>query len=245
MATDALVVLNQLNEAAYLAGLFDVQVSNGAWKQIDINGTTVSTTYFHVLNPIPAPIGAYASGALNTYNLLAGNKTDNKQLFNTGVAMTALQETITRFYNSNPVPYANYRQLGDVGIGGMDIAMTIVLSGTMYQTAYYNLIKVLFDNSGNYATLGTLTHPFYNDIQNVLPVQCNVRYISGTLNFIMLDLLFLTEDINHLTKSNYKLDIQQEIGAWFIGIEDGLLGIGGAIAALQSLLSNFKGGLGL
>ena len=245
MATDALVVLNQLNEAAYLAGLFDVQVSNGAWKQLLTNGTTVSTTYFHVLNPIPAPIGAYASGAINTYNLIAGKKTDNSGLFNTGVAMTALQETISRYYNANNVPYANYRQLGDVGINGMDIALSVVLSGTMYQTAYYNLIKVLFDNSGNYAALGTLTHPFYGDIKNVLPIECKVRYISGSLNCIMLDLLFLTQDINHITKSNFKLDLQQEIGAWFIGIEDGLLGIGGAIASLQSLLSNFKGGLGL
>ena len=243
---NALTVLNQLNEAAYLAGIFDVQVSDGAWVQINKDGTTVaSTTYFHVLSPIKAPIGSYVNGALNTYNLIAGNKTDNSELFNTGVAMTELQETISRYYNANNVPYANYRQLGDVGINGQDITMSVILSGTMYQTAYHNLIRVLFDSSGNFAELGTLTHPFYGDIKNVLPITAKVRYISGAVNCIMLDILFLTQDISHLTKNNYKLNTQQEIGEWFIGIEGALLGIGGIIASLQSLLNNFKGGLGL
>lgn len=230
-----IAILNEANELAYLAGIFNWQMLDGSYT--NPNQTTVS---FHVIDTSQAPIEQYISGAINTFNLIAGNSaTDpNKGLFNTQLTSNALRENITRKYTLNRVPFANYDQPVDLGTGSQRISFSVLFVGTMYQTAMHNVVQSLFDNSSS--GLGVLNHPFYGSIQNVLPIEFNIVYNYEMLNCVICEIIFLTSDITHLNPSSLQAQtLVSEISQWYIGIQNAILSIGGTISAAKSLSSNF------
>lgn len=235
-----LSILNNANEIAYLAGLFNWQMSNASY--INPDGTTIS---FHVLDNIQIPLEQYIQGIINTFNLVSGqfgfNPSDpNKQLFNTNLGITQIRENINRKYAIYRVPLANYDILVDQGIGGQTINFTVAFAGTMYQTALQNFVQCLFNNQTE--GLGTLNHPFYNKIENVLPININNAYNFDQLNFILLQLTFLTSDISHLNPNSIKTNLASEIGTWYIGIQNAITSIAGTIAAAKTLNNNLFSG---
>jgi hypothetical protein len=228
--------INTANQLAYLAGLFNWQMVDGSYinpnKQI---------TSFHIVDNFgysQIPIEQYAQGAISAYNLIAGPSTvnPNKGLFNTNLLANGLRERIMRKYTLNRVPYANYDQPVDLGVGSQRITFSVVFAGTMYLTALTNLVQSLFANET--PGLGTLIHPFYNRIENVLPIEFGITYNYESLNCVVCELVFLTSDITHLNASSVSLNTNSTINKWYTGIQNSILSIGGTISAVNAIGSN-------
>ncbi len=229
----ALASLSQINELAYLSGIFNWQMSNGSY--VNPNG---SITSFHVLDNVLVPIEQYIDGAISAYNLITGPSTtdSNRNLFNTNLIANGLHERIIRKYTLNRVPYANYDQPVDLGVGSQRIVFNVVFAGTMYLTALINLVQALFTNTK--PGLGQLIHPFYGQIKNVLPIEFGITYNYESLNCAVCELVFLTSDITHLSASSLSLNTLSNISKWYIGIQNSILSIGGTISALNAIGSN-------
>ena len=238
----SLAAINTLDTIAYLAGLFEWPVADGSYTNPD--GSTVS---FHVINNFGIPIAQYIAGEVNTFNLIngalgnpAGITDPNKALFNTQSTATNLNETIQRKYTVNRIPFANYDQPVDLGVGGQEMEFTVVMSGTMYQTAMQNIVQCLFNNSK--PGLGTLQHPFYTAIKKVLPISLKTSYIAKNMNFVLVTITFITSDLSHLNPSALKNSLSSEISTWFIGLSNAILSIGGTISAIKTLPNQISGG---
>lgn len=233
--------INTANTIAELAGLFNVQMVNGSYT--NPNQQTVS---FHIVTQNQVPIAEYLSGLINGFNFMNGaiggaSIDPNEFLFNTALTATGLNETVMRKHTINRIPYANYDMPVDLGIGGQRINFNIAFTGTMYQTAFQNFIQALYSNST--PGLGTLTHPFYGTINNVLPLSITGAYESTKMNYILLTVPFQTSDINHLYPNTNINSILAEIGRYYIGIQNSVSSIGGIISGGQAIGSNLTGGL--
>jgi hypothetical protein len=236
-------IVSTANSLAQLAGLFNVQMVNGSYTPP--NGVTPVS--FHVITALQIPLEQYVSGAIAGFNLLSGAGTDpNTGLFNTNLIADGIDETINRKYSNNRVPLANYDQLASLGTGGQRIVLRLAFAGTMYQTAMNNLVQALFDDS--LATpdtpLGSMVHPFYNTINNVLPISFRTVYDYTKLNFMICEVVFLTSDITHLYP-NQVANIGADISKWYIGVQNSITSIGGTISAAQNIGTNTIAGLGL
>lgn len=229
----AIPFLNDANQLAALAGLFNQQVENASYT--NPSGITVS---FHVLNKQQIPAERYIAGQINTYDLIAGasEKDGNIGLFNTDLFSQNIQEEITRKYVLNRVPYANYDVPVDLGTGSQKIVFTVIFTGTMYQTAWHNLISALFNNQVK--GLGVLLHPFYGEIKNVLPVKVSNAFTYDKLNCVSHEITFLTSDISHLTSNINTTSTLAEIGKWYTGIQNSVTSINGTISAIGALTNN-------
>jgi hypothetical protein len=219
-----------VNEIARLSGLFNQQVTNGSYT--NPNGNTVS---FHVLDNQKVPLESYVAGEIDTYNLFNGAsaKDGNRGLYNTTLAQQMIDETIERKVQIVRVPYANYDIIVDCGTGSQLLVFTVVFCGTMYQTAWHNLIAVLFDNKkkGN----GILTHPFVGEIKDVLPIKVSNAYTYEALNCISHKITFCTSNIKHLVSDIFTDSKLSEIGKYYSGIQSGIKSIFGLRSALKGL----------
>lgn len=235
---NVLTPLSTINDIAALAGLFNWQMTNGSYK--NPNGVNTS---FHMVENLQAPIESYIAGAINTYNLISGGSNDdpNQGLFNTGLISDSLHEDIMRKYAFNRVPYANYDQPVDLGVGGQHIVFNVIFFGTMYFTAFTNMVQSLFANKK--PGLGTLFHPFYGQINNVLPIRLRSNYESKSLNCVICELTFLTSDISHLLASSVTASLVSVISKYFIGTENAIGSIGGITSTIQALGKNTIAGL--
>jgi len=238
MTTNILGVLNTANELAYLAGLFNWQVEAGSYENPDGR-----TTSFHVITGNDIPLLQYAKGAINTFNLLTGaDKVDpNKGLFNTNIIATGLGEKIVRKYAINRVPYSNSDQPVDLGTGSQRIVFKVVFAGTMYMTAFTNVAVSLFGNKTS--GLGILNHPFYGEIEGVLPVEMSSAYTSESLNCVVCEIVFMTSDISHLNPSALKESKMATAQKWYIGVQNAITSIAGTVSAAKSLASNVVNGV--
>lgn len=230
-----LAQLNTINELADLSGLFGWQMNNASYT--NPNGAKVS---FMVLNDQGIPFEQYIEGAVNAFNLVSGpSLTDpNVGLFNTSSSILSLREGATRKYAINRIPFANYDQLVDLGWGSQRMTFNAIFAGTMYQTAFRNVIQVLTMN--DISGLGKLTHPFYQKVMNVLPIEFGNTYVSEQLNCVVCEIVFLTSDLTHLNPNSIQTNIVGEISKWYIGIQNSILSIGGTISAAKALASNFQ-----
>lgn len=238
MAT-ALSLLNAANELAYLSGIFNWQMSDAKYITPD-NKSTVS---FHVVDALQVPAEQYIAGAVNAYDLVAGisSKDPNIRLFNTQMIAGGIRESISRKYTLNRVPFANYDQPVDLGVGSQKIVFNVLFAGTMYQTAMRNFVQYLFDNS--VPGLGTLIHPFYDKILNVLPIEFNTIYNYESLNCVVCEVTFLTSDISHLDPTSIKTSISSQVSKYYIGIQNTITSLGGTISAASRLGTQFKASL--
>jgi hypothetical protein len=227
--SNPLAALSTIDELAYLTGLFDWQMENGSYTN-----PNTQTVAFHVITNQQIPGEQYIEGAINIYEMLGGSfgsKDPNTSLFNTQLTSNALQENVLRKHTLNRVPFANYDQPVDLGVGSQRLVFNVVFAGTMYQTAMRNVVQVMFNNQVQ--GLGTLHHPFYGKIKNVLPISFNTKYDYTQLNVVICELTFLTSDITHLMPNALQTSILAEIGFWFIGIQNAVTSIGGTLAAAQ------------
>ncbi len=226
-------ILNTANEIAYLAGLFNWQMTDGSY--INPSGNITS---FHIISNNPIPASQYINGAINLYNLISGVSTidNNKGLFNTNIIANGLNERIVRKYTLNRVPYANYDQPVDLGVGSQRITFRVVFAGTMYLTALQNVVKSLFAN--NVSGLGTLIHPFYQTIENVLPIEFGITYNYESLNCVVCEIIFLTSDISHLDSSSLNVSKLSTINKWYIGTQNAITSMLGTVTTLKSLNNN-------
>jgi len=224
--------LNAANEVAYLSGLFNWQMNNASYTTPD-GQTTIS---FHVINNAQIPATQYVAGAINSFNLISSlvSKDTNVSLFNTQLSATKINETISRKYTINRIPYANYDQLVDLGVGVQRITFNVLFVGTMYQTAYNSFIQALFNNNGT--ELGSLEHPFYGTIENVLPIEVANSYSYDSLNCVMCDVTFVTSDITHISPSSVKSSIVNTIGTYYVGIQNSIT----SLNALTTTLKTFN-----
>lgn len=228
----ALAALNTLNEAAYLAGLFGWQMENASY--INAGGKKVS---FHVIENFGVPIGQYIAGEINTYNLInnavSGPGSDsNLGLFNTEVSSTGLTESITRKYALNKIPLANFDQLVDLGFGSQTITFRVLFCGTQYLTAHLNFIQCLFSTSVLNNNLGTLLHPFYPAIQNVLPVSYRNTFNPQKMNCVVGEVVFLTSDASHLNPASLPSSLSSKISEWYIGVQNSITSIASTASAI-------------
>lgn len=232
---NGLAQLNELNELASLAGLFDWQMNNASYT--NPNGNTVS---FMVLSNNGVPLEQYIAGAVNAFNLLAGPSAldPNVGLFNTSSSIMSLRESFNRKYALNRIPFTNYDQIVDLGFGTQRMVFNVLFAGTMYQTAFINTIQAITNNE--VSGLGKLMHPFYQEIKNVLPIELGNTYISESLNCVICELIFLTSDLTHLNPNSIKLNIVSEISKWYVGVQNSILSIGGTISAAKALSSGFQ-----
>ncbi len=223
-----LSLLNTINEVAYLSGLFNWQMSNASYTTP--NGQT--TVSFHIVTNAQAPIQQYLSGAINTYNLISNNKSKdpNLGLFNTQITASHIKENISRKYAINRVPFANYDQLVDMGTGTQKISFNVIFANTMYKTAYQNLLQCIF---GSQSGVGTLVHPFYGKIKNVLPIDISNEYRYDALNCVVCEIIFQTSDLTHLIPNTTTESQTQTIQKWFIGTQN-------AITSMQSIVTTLK-----
>lgn len=233
--SNPLAQINTINEIASLAGLFNWQVNNASYT--NPNGSTVS---FMVLNTNGIPIEQYIQGAINAFNLISGPSAldPNIGLFNTSSSILSLRENFSRKYAINRVPFANHDQLVDLGWGAQRMSFHTIFAGTMYQTAFKNVIQSLTNN--DVAGLGTLTHPIYQKIENVLPIDFGNTYVAESLNCVICEIIFLTSDITHLNPNNIQTNIVSTISKYYIGIQNSILSMGGTISAANALSSNFQ-----
>lgn len=238
--------LSTIDEIAYLAGIFNWQMSDASFT--NNQGQSCS---FHVLAnaAIPGigeiPLEQYIGGEINTYNLITGpgsGNDPNLKMFNTFLNINGLQENIKRKYTVNRIPFANYDQPVNLGVGGQTINFNVVFCGTLYQTAWRNFAQVLFTN--NNFGLGTLNHPFYNEINNVLPIEISSVYDYKQLNCVILQVAFVTSDLSHLSAGlSASAVLTQTIQEWFIGTQNAITSIGGTISSVQSISSNIGASL--
>jgi hypothetical protein len=236
-----LAIINSLNEVAYLAGLFNWQMSDGSYTNPD-GSLTCSFHVVKLANSIP--LAQYASGAIDAYNLIAGpSKTDpNQQLFNTQIAATGIRENITRKYTVNRIPFANYDQPVDLGTGTQRITCNVLFAGTMYQTAVQNFMQCAF---GPQSGLGTLNHPFYNKIEKVLPVEFNTLYSYDSLNFVMCEVTFVTSNLLHLSPSNIQRSLAQKIAAAYQATQAALTSVITSVNVIKSMTRQIGASVGL
>ncbi len=223
--------LSQLNQAAQLAGLFNWQLNDA--KFTNSSGLTVS---FYVIDPLQVPAEQYINGALNVYNLVSNTlgisgADPNIGLFNTSLSTQRIHEDILRKHAYNRVPYANYDQPVDLGTGGQSITMYVMFTGQMYQTAFANIIQALFNN--NKPGLGTLLHPIYGTINNVLPVRLSNSYEYSKLNCVVCEITFLTTDLKHLLPNNISKNIINTLSEYYIATQEAYGQIGGIKSAIQ------------
>ena len=224
-------------------GLFNWQMTNASFTPSGSN-TGVS---FHVVTNSQVPIEQYVAGAVNTYNLIDGffNGGDdpNTALFNTTLSGSGIDETILRKYTLNRVPYANYDQPVDLGVGSQRIVFRVILAGTQCSSAFQNIIQALFGKANGSGGIGTLVHPFYGTINNVLPIRLSDRYEYTSLNCVVCELEFLTSDLTHLTAGSLTTGILATIGKYFIGTQNAVMSLGGSIPAANAISGNLLGGL--
>lgn len=227
-----------INEIAQLAGLFNWQMTNASFTPNGSN-TTVS---FHVITNSVVPAEQYIAGAVNTYNLISpffGQAGDpNTGLFNTTLSASGLDETIIRKYTLNRVPYANYDQPVDLGVGSQRILFRVIFAGTQYLNAFQNTVQSLFGSANNGDGLGTLVHPFYGTIKNCLPIRITNRYNNNSLNCVISELEFITSNITHLTSSTLSVGILSTIGKYFIGTQNAITSLGGSLSAVKAFGNN-------
>lgn len=225
--------LSTLDSVAGLLGIFDWEMTNGSFT--NPNKTTVA---FHVITGEKMPIEQFVAGAVNTYNLLTGGSKSvlNTGLFNTNLGAQEMNEDIVRKYAINKPPLCNFDQPVDLGMGGQDIVLRCIFSGTMYMTAFTNMIQCLFNN--NASGLGVLNHPLYGKIKNVLPVRCRSNYSFQSLNCVIVELTFITADITHLSAGSVTTSTLAEITKWFTGTQNAITSIGGTIAAAKGITSD-------
>jgi hypothetical protein len=237
MAT-TLSTLNSINEIAYLTGIFNWQMNNASYT--NPNDSTVS---FMVVDTQQVPIEQYVNGAVNAFNLFTGGSSvdPNTFLFNTSLYAQGVRESIRRKYVLNRVPLANYDVPVDLGVGSQNITFNVVFAGTMYQSAMRNFVQALFNNETG--GLGTLTHPFYQKIMNVLPISFDVSYTFDSLNCMICEVTFLTSDITHLDPGSINTTTTSEISQYFIGTQNAVTSIGGTISATRAIGNNLVGGL--
>lgn len=246
----ALGIVNTANEISYLAGIFNWDVQDAKYTTPD-GALTVSFNIVTTIAGSQIPLSQYANGAINAVNLvgeLAGvkQKDPNTGLFNTQMSSTDIKEGITRKYMLNRVPFANYDQLVDMGMGSQKITFKVIFCGTMYQTALRNFENAIFKNSQNTTTsikLGTLQHPFYGQIKNVLCTSCNTVYEYSSLNYVICEVTFLTSDLTHLDPNLIKTNWQQTIGKYYVGTQNSIASITGTISSAQTLSTQIAGGL--
>ena len=91
----------------------------------------------------------------------------------------------------------------------------VIFAGTMYQTALQNFLQCAF---GADSGVGTLQHPFYNKVMNVLPVKFSNSYTFESLNCVVCEVVFMTSDLSHLVASVNNESISQTIQKGFIGV---------------------------
>ena len=234
MALSTLGVINTANEIAYLAGIFNWQIEGGSYT----NPNSTATVSFHVINNFGIPIGQYLAGAVNTFNLITDTLGVNKQkdpnlnLFNTQIVSGNIKENITRKYAVNRIPFANYDQLVDLGTGNQKMSIGIIFSGTMYKTAYQNFIQCAF---GSESGLGTLNHPFYKKVLNVLPIEFTTTFSYETLSCVICELTVLTSDLTHLVPNAQSEGTLATIQKYYIGAQNAITSIGGTISSAKAL----------
>lgn len=231
-------VLSNIDEIAYLSGIFDWEMSNGSYVPPGVTGS-VTPVAFHVINNLQIPLEQYASGAINTFNFVSGQifpgGDPNTKLFNTLLNADGLRENIQRKYTINRIPFANYDQPVDLGAGGQRIAFNVVFAGTQYLTAMKNLVQAIFNNQN--PGLGTLNHPFYNKIKNVLPLEFNPMYDYKQLNCVICQLIFYTSDLSHLNPGIGATSLTTILQEAFIGTQNTITSLSGTVAAAKTLIS--------
>lgn len=233
--TNPVAFLSNADEVAYLSGIFNWEMSNGSY--IPPSGTLgiAKPVSFHVVNNLQIPVEQYAAGAVNTFNLLTPTGADpNAKLFNTLLSTESIREGIQRKYVINRIPFANYDQPVDLGTGGQRIVFNVIIAGTQYLTAMKNLVQAIFNNSQS--GLGTLIHPIYNKITNVLPIEFNPMYEATKLNCVICQMVFQTSDLKHLAPSltpNPTAILQEA----FIATQNTVTSLAGTVAAAQTLTS--------
>lgn len=237
--------LNSANSLTALAGANGQQIDNATY--INPNGNKVS---FHVLPTAGVPAGRYLAGAVSSYNLIKPTaKNDptkpppdpNLDLYQTKLTATSIAENIERKVIKNRIPYTNYDQIVDIGIAGQTIVLNAMFYGTQYQQGFKNLVNILFDNSTS--GLGTLMHPFYGKIENVLPIKVGNTYSENYLNCIIVELTFLTTDIKHLFPKVTKESKLKTIAKFYQGIQNAVTSTMGLIASVKSLINNTISGI--
>ena len=235
--------LSTLNEVAQLAGLFDWQMTNASFTP---NGSN-NTVSFHVVNNAQIPAERYIQGEINTYDLITNEFSiggdPNIGLFNTTLSAASIDETILRKYTLNRVPYANYDQPVDLGVGSQKIVFRVIFVGTQYIQGYQNAIQSLFGSANSANGLGILQHPFYGKIKNCLPIRCSNRFDYMHMNCIWSELEFLTSNITHLTAGNLSEGILATISKYFIGTQNAITSLGGSLAAITAFGNNIGGSL--
>jgi hypothetical protein len=242
MNTNILGKISTLNDIAELSGLLNWEINDAKFKNPD--GSIVS---FYVLNRVKYPIARYLNGGINAFNLVNGlffnknQKDPNQTLFNTNLGVSMIKESCKRKYSIREVPYANYDQLVNLGMSGQLITFKVVFAGTQYLTAYLNVIQNLFGYSSSNNDLGTLYHPFYNEIKGVLPLAWSNEFVYDTLNFVAVDITFRTSNILHLSPQSLNQGLREQIALAYIAIENSLLSIGAMVDALKGLSHNIIG----
>lgn len=240
--------LNSINEIANLAGIFNWQMDNA--RYVNPDNSTVS---FQVLGVTGTGLDQYAQGLISTFNL-ANNVTNNALndalglshndpntgLFNTTLSTLGIDEDIKRKVGINEVPFANYTQLTDQGIGGQKIVFNVIFAGTMYMTAFLNFMICLFSNK--ISGLGTLYHPLYGKIDNVIPIKIGNKYSFDKRNCIMLEVYFHTSDISHLNPLAITSSLTSEINKWYVGTQTALFAIQNITSSITSLQQNISAG---
>jgi len=243
---NTLGIINTANELAYLTGLFNWQMLDATYTTPD-NKKTVSFNIVNNLGNFNVPLAQYVSGAVNAYNLVSsalGVTSDpNQNLFNTQMTSTGIIESINRKYVLNKIPFANYDQPVDMGTGSQKITFRIIFCGTMYLTALRNFQQYIFDNS--VGSLGTLQHPFYGKINNVLPIDCRTTYDYASLNFVLCEASFLTSDLTHLSPSLIKNNATQIISTWYTGIQNTITSLIGTISTAKVIGTQIGAGVGI
>ena len=237
-----LSILNSANELAYLSGLFNWQIDDA--KYTTPSGNTIS---FNIISSSKYPIAQYLQGAINTFNLATSkagvsfSDDPNVGLFNTTMSSSSINESITRKYVLYQVPFANYDIPTDLGVGGQEIKFNIIFTGTMYLTAFNNFVQYIFDNS--IAGLGSLTHPVYNKINNVLPIKITNEYKFDKLNCVVVEIMFITSDITHLDPNSITNNILQEISTYYVGTQNAITSLAGIINTIPTLGNQIISGL--
>ena len=236
---DTLAVISQLDNAALLSGIFNVNLENAKFTN-----SAQKTTYFYVQNISSSiPAANYIAGLIATYEMAKSVTTSgisdvsNKNLFNTTVTTNRIAETFVRKGIRQPIPFQNYDIPINAGTGGQDLVFTVIFCGTQYMKAFYSAMEVLFDPTAQ--DLGTLVHPFYGTINNCLPRRVASVYESSKLNCVCFDLLIETSDIKHLTNNNNKAaSVAADIAAAWILTQTAAFGLTAAANNVQNVINS-------
>lgn len=248
-------ITNKINTIAKYAGLLGCQVQESKYQ--NYNGNKIS---LYVLNPLPnqydiySPLFNQAQGAIDAYKLVSNlinkgqlGQDPNQNLFGTFLAGIKVKEKLQRKFAINKVPYANYDQIIPMGTGGQQITMTVAYGGLDFEQGFLNIIQTLMQDSnldtpkGNNKLsrgLGILWHPFYGQINNVLPIEIDNVYSSERANFVIADITFVTQDSSHLIVGNSQRSMQEKIAYYFQATEASIFGL---ITGATVIKNTFKG----